>query len=106
METCLSITKLPFQGYCLQNEKECSHLRDTLEPEVVKSRVAGSQNLCMEQYGRLLNAYRSPGGGGRDSLETSDPCQTREVEHAVIMTRGHVRICKLVWIPYLGIFLF
>ena len=34
---------------------------ETLEPEVIKSRATGSQPLCMEQFGRLLNAYRMPG---------------------------------------------
>ena len=32
-----------------------------MEPEVIKSRATGSQPLCMEQFGRLLNAYRMPG---------------------------------------------
>ena len=34
---------------------------ETLEPEIIKSRATGSQPLCMEQFGRLVNAYRMPG---------------------------------------------
>ena len=34
---------------------------ETLEPEVINSRATGRQPLCMEQFGRLVNAYRMPG---------------------------------------------
>ena len=44
----------------------------------------------MEQYNRLLNAYRMPGGKGQDELETTDPSLSRQEESAVVMYKGHV----------------
>ena len=44
----------------------------------------------MEQYDRILNAYRRP-GDGQDDLVTSCPRQANEQEHAVVMYKGYVR---------------
>ena len=67
----------------------CYFHSDTFEAEFVSSRATGKQALCMEQYDRLLNAYRKP-GPGKDELVTTNPRLVKDNEHAIVMSKGYV----------------
>ena len=89
---------------------------------MVNSRATGRQPLCMEQFGRLVNAYRMPGkiflkvvqeqtlimfrpnilvttkliniSGlvDQDELVCTSPTETHEREHVIVFANGYVSV--------------